>query len=63
MSRSHHHLPVAPNWPLVIDNRLDLSHADYIHPALGGFVTEARGKLENDQRASVSAGWRKAPIR
>lgn len=55
-SRSYHHMPMAANWLLVIDNLLDLSHADYIHPALGGFVTEAKGKLE-ERPNGVSVRW------
>jgi vanillate O-demethylase monooxygenase subunit len=49
------HLPTAADYELIVDNIMDLSHADYLHPTtLGGMLTHATMKVEamND-RVSV----------
>lgn len=50
-------MPTRANYQLIVDNILDLSHADYIHPTtLGGMMTDATVKTrERDGR--VHTRW------
>jgi len=41
------HLPTGANYQLVVDNIMDLSHADYLHPTtLGGMFTGASTRVD-----------------
>uniref|UniRef100_B0T3Q9 Vanillate monooxygenase n=1 Tax=Caulobacter sp. (strain K31) TaxID=366602 RepID=B0T3Q9_CAUSK len=41
------YIPTAANYRLVVDNLMDLSHADYLHPtSLGGVMTGAEASTE-----------------
>lgn len=45
-ARIRFHLPTKANYQLLTDNIMDLSHADYLHPAsLGGVVTDAKARM------------------
>lgn len=45
-ARIQFHMPTAANYQLLTDNIMDLSHADYLHPAsLGGIYQEAKPRL------------------
>ena len=42
-------IPTACNYQLLIDNIMDLSHADYLHPTtLGGMMTDAKMRSRED---------------
>ena len=50
-ARIRMYIPTRANYQLLIDNIMDLSHADYIHPtSLGGMMTESmmRTRAEGD---------------
>lgn len=51
------YIPTAANYQLVVDNLMDLSHADYLHPtSLGGVMTGA--EASTDLRADrVTNTW------
>jgi len=43
------YLPTRANYQLVVDNIMDLSHADYLHPSsLGGMMTGARTSIKEE---------------
>jgi vanillate O-demethylase monooxygenase subunit len=43
------YLPTRANYELVVDNIMDLSHADYLHPSsLGGMMTGARTSIKEN---------------
>jgi phenylpropionate dioxygenase-like ring-hydroxylating dioxygenase large terminal subunit len=45
-ARIQFHMPTAANYQLLADNIMDLSHADYLHPAsLGGVFAEASARV------------------
>lgn len=60
-ARSTHYMSMAANWLLIIENLIELSHADYIHPALGGFVTHADAKWE-EKPHGVQSRWNAAAV-
>lgn len=42
-ARISFYMPTAANYQLLVDNIMDLSHADYLHPtSLGGMMTDSR---------------------
>ena len=50
-ARFRMYIPTRANYQLLIDNIMDLSHADYLHPtSLGGMMTEStmRNRTEGD---------------
>ena len=51
------YLPTRADYQLVVDNIMDLSHADYLHPAsLGGMMTNARTKID-ERDDSLTVEW------
>jgi vanillate O-demethylase monooxygenase subunit len=47
LARISGYMPTLANYQLIIDNILDLSHADYLHPStIGGMMTDADVTLE-----------------
>jgi vanillate O-demethylase monooxygenase subunit len=64
LARIAGYMPTLANYQLIIDNILDLSHADYLHPStIGGMMTEAEVTLEeNDNQIIVSWDSREAPV-
>jgi phenylpropionate dioxygenase-like ring-hydroxylating dioxygenase large terminal subunit len=55
---SHDYLPTAADYRLAIDNIMDLSHVDYLHPNTlgGGALTHAKATLTEDE-ASIKLAW------
>jgi vanillate O-demethylase monooxygenase subunit len=55
------YLPTAANYQLMVDNIIDLSHADFLHPALlgtGGVVSANTPKITTaDNRVTCSWNW------
>ena len=53
-ARIRMHIPTRANYQLLIDNIMDLSHADYLHPtSLGGMMTESTMRNRTDGDAIV----------
>lgn len=50
------YMSVNTSWLLVIDNLLDLTHSDYVHPAFGDFVTDSTLSV-TDKNDGVKARW------
>jgi phenylpropionate dioxygenase-like ring-hydroxylating dioxygenase large terminal subunit len=51
------YMPTAANYRLLSDNIMDLSHADYLHPAsLGGVIADAKSR-QYDRERSIVAEW------
>jgi len=51
------YLPTRADYQLVVDNIMDLSHADYLHPnSLGGMMTGARTSIKEDG-GTVTVEW------
>jgi phenylpropionate dioxygenase-like ring-hydroxylating dioxygenase large terminal subunit len=57
-AKSHGYLPTAADYRLGIDNIMDLSHVDYLHPTTlgGGALTGAKATLTQDP-ASIKISW------
>ena len=57
-AKSHGYLPTAADYRLGIDNIMDLSHVDYLHPTTlgGGALTRAKATLTQDQ-VSIRVSW------
>lgn len=56
-ARIHMYMPTSANYELIVDNIMDLSHADFLHPgSLGGIMvkSQARSREEGDR---VVAEW------
>lgn len=53
---AHDYMAVRSNWLLVVDNLLDLTHSDYVHPAFGDFVTGSDMSVV-DKGDGVKARW------
>jgi len=50
-------MPTAANYRLLTDNIMDLSHADYLHPAsLGGMMTSAKAR-SFESNGGIVAEW------
>ena len=49
----------AAHYQLYVDNILDLSHTDYLHPDTlgGGSISRARGKVEQSEEGTISIRW------
>jgi vanillate O-demethylase monooxygenase subunit len=51
------YMPVRAHYQLLVDNIMDLSHADYLHPSsLGGMVTQAKA-TSREEKGAVIAEW------
>lgn len=51
------YMPTAANYRLLVDNIMDLSHADYLHPStLGGIITDAKAS-SREVGETVVAEW------
>ncbi|WP_404714107.1 Rieske 2Fe-2S domain-containing protein [Sphingomonas sp. MMS24-J13] len=51
------YMPTQANYQLIVDNILDLSHADYLHPTtLGGMMTAADVHI-TEQEGRVRTAW------
>jgi phenylpropionate dioxygenase-like ring-hydroxylating dioxygenase large terminal subunit len=57
-AKSHGYLPTAADYRLGIDNIMDLSHVDYLHPNTlgGGALTRAKATITQDE-TSISLAW------
>jgi phenylpropionate dioxygenase-like ring-hydroxylating dioxygenase large terminal subunit len=57
-AKSHGYLPMAADYRLGIDNIMDLSHVDYLHPNTlgGGALTRAKATLTQDE-VSIKIAW------
>ena len=57
-AKCHGYMPMAADYRLGIDNIMDLSHVDYLHPNTlgGGALTRAKATLTQDA-ASVRISW------
>lgn len=56
-ARIIHYMTVRANYQLLVDNIMDLSHADYLHPSsLGGMVTQAKA-TSRVEHGAVIAEW------
>ncbi len=57
-AKSHDYLPTAADYRLAIDNIMDLSHVDYLHPNTlgGGALTRSKATLTQDE-ASIKIAW------
>ncbi|CDO38558.1 aromatic ring-hydroxylating dioxygenase subunit alpha [Novosphingobium sp. KN65.2] len=53
---AHSYMSVETNWLLIVDNLLDLTHSDYVHPAFGDFVTDAEMTVD-ESKDGLSVGW------
>jgi vanillate O-demethylase monooxygenase subunit len=58
-AKSHGYLPTAADYRLGMDNIMDLSHVDYLHPNTlgGGALTKAKATVTHDG-ATVQVAWR-----
>jgi phenylpropionate dioxygenase-like ring-hydroxylating dioxygenase large terminal subunit len=57
-AKCHGHLPTAADYRLCIDNIMDLSHVDYLHPNTlgGGALTRAKATLTQGE-VSIRISW------
>ncbi|MFM2409294.1 MAG: hypothetical protein RL481_122 [Pseudomonadota bacterium] len=55
-ARRHATMHLDCGWQLLIDNLMDLSHSDFVHPAFGDFVSHAQMTV-NDDGNGVTARW------
>lgn len=54
------HMPVAASYALVADNLLDLSHAEFLHPALAteGFNKRVQFSMAQEDDVVIARNWR-----
>lgn len=56
-ARIRMYLPTAANYELLVDNIMDLSHADYLHPtSIGGIMVDAKASTKREGN-SIVAEW------
>lgn len=57
-AKSQGHIYAAANYLLGVDNIMDLSHVDFLHPTTlgGGALTRSKGKVSQDAR-TVTIDW------
>jgi vanillate O-demethylase monooxygenase subunit len=57
LARIAGYMPTRANYQLIIDNILDLSHADYLHPTtIGGMMTNSKVTVE-EKSGKVIVSW------